>query len=245
MMIFALLFTCSAQLSVGTNVNMDVIGVEQESSGLSLCSTNVEPYSSRYDCHEYNVTTADGFRLGVQRINSRSLSSASEPKGPVFLNHGLLSSGQTWVVNPPDESDVSPAFVLADKGYDVWIGNGRTTSFSHGHEYLTEKDEAYWNWSLDELADFDLPSMLHLVTNITNKKINYIGHSQGAQSALAGLIEGDLIDIMDKVALLAPVAYVSHIHTPPIVAAVVLHLDRENGTENYRSCMLCSKIEVY
>lgn len=191
------------------------------------------------------VTTADGFRLGVQRINSRSLSSASEPKGPVFLNHGLLSSGQTWVVNPPDESDVSPAFVLADKGYDVWIGNGRTTSFSHGHEYLTEKDEAYWNWSLDELADFDLPSMLHLVTNITNKKINYIGHSEGAQSALAGLIEGDLIDIMDKVALLAPVAYVSHIQMPPIVAAVVLHLDKENGTESYRSCMLCSKIEVY
>lgn len=31
---------------------------------------------------------------------------------------------------------------------------------------------------------------------------------------------------MDKVALLAPIAYVSHAYTPIGVAAVVLHLDK-------------------
>nr|AJP06315.1 LIP1 [Pinus tabuliformis] len=188
-----------------------------------LCSTFVEPYYSKYDCHEYSTVTPDGFRLGLQRINSRS---DSGQKGPLLLNHGVLNGGDAWVLNSPDEFDVSPAFVLADAGYDVWIGNARTTRYSYGHEKLTEEDEAYWDWSFDELAAFDLPSMMYLVHNVTNKKIHYIGHSQGTQSALAALSEGKLIDIVNKVALLAPVAYDSHIWTPLLAGAAVLHLDQ-------------------
>jgi hypothetical protein len=35
--------------------------------------------------------TADDFRLGVHRINLRTFPSGSDLKGPVFLNHGVLS----------------------------------------------------------------------------------------------------------------------------------------------------------
>ncbi|GLJ43821.1 hypothetical protein SUGI_0912390 [Cryptomeria japonica] len=182
-----------------------------------LCSIFVQPYS-KYNCHEYSIGTSDGFKLGVQRLNIPSFS-----KGPVLLNHGVLSGGDSWILNPPGES---PAFILADAGYDVWIGNARTTSFSYGHEYLTENDKAYWDWSVDELAAIDLPTMVYLVNNITKRNMHFIGFSQGTQAALAAFSEGSIGDKVEKVALLAPVAYVSHAYTPIGVAAAVLHLDK-------------------
>lgn len=37
------------------------------------------------------------------------------------------------------------AFVLADAGYDVWLGNYRGTLYSEGHINLTVKDPKYWD----------------------------------------------------------------------------------------------------
>lgn len=38
----------------------------------------------------------------------------------VLLQHGLLESSYTWVVNGPE---LSLAFRLVDAGFDVWMGN--------------------------------------------------------------------------------------------------------------------------
>lgn len=233
-MIFGLLFC------IGFNSNTFFVRGAQEPG--RFCATLVQPYYSKYGCQEYKTTTVDGFRLGVQRIYSRAFPSKSNRNSPIFFNHGILTSGISWVVNPPDQADVSPAFVLADAGYDVWIGNARTTSYSYGHEYLTELDKAYWDWSLDELAAFDLPSMMYLVHNITNRKVHLIGHSQGAQCALAALSEGLLVDIVDKVALLAPVAYDSHILSPIAVAGNVLNVGQL--LEDFRIYAFSSKTPI-
>ena len=39
----------------------------------------------------------------------------------VFMQHGLFSAANDWIGN----FENSPAFLLADKGYDVWLGNNR------------------------------------------------------------------------------------------------------------------------
>ena len=54
-----------------------------------------------------------------------------------ILNKILLQGGDVWVLNGPSEA---LGFILADAGYDVWIGNTRTTRFSFGHSSYQKND---------------------------------------------------------------------------------------------------------
>ncbi|KAH7387714.1 hypothetical protein KP509_16G037700 [Ceratopteris richardii] len=98
-----------------------------------LCASLVTP-RGHYSCKEFVVPTNDGFLLGIQRISSDKVLSTN---GSVFLMHGLLVGGDIWVLNEPSEG---LGFILADAGYDVWIGNTRTTRFSFGHSSFKRSD---------------------------------------------------------------------------------------------------------
>jgi hypothetical protein len=41
---------------------------------------------------------------------------------------------------------LSTAFQLADKGYDVWLGNLRGSTYSNLHESLNVDMPEYWNF---------------------------------------------------------------------------------------------------
>jgi lysosomal acid lipase/cholesteryl ester hydrolase len=46
--------------------------------------------------------------------------------------------------------------VLADEGYDVWIGNNRGTEYSQGHTSLDaagETAEEYWDFTWAEMSE--------------------------------------------------------------------------------------------
>ena len=73
------------------------------------------------------------------------------------------------------------------KGYDVWLGNVRGNTYSLRHEKYNVKSSAFWNFSFDEMAKFDLPSMLMYVLNVTKEEqLYYVGHSQGTMIIFAG-----------------------------------------------------------
>ena len=101
------------------------------------------------------------------------------PRGApaVLLQHGLMDTADAWIMDHPDES---PAFVLAREGYDVWLGNNRGNRYSRKHETMSPTDEAFWDFSWQEMADHDLPALINFVLDQTSlSKISYIGHSQG------------------------------------------------------------------
>lgn len=191
------------------------------SDGNGLCSAILHPWG--YPCQEYTVTTDDGFILGVQRIpygrNKRPMISGP----PVFLQHGLFQGGDTWFENTPEQS---LGFILADAGFDVWVGNVRGTRWSHGHVSLSRGAKEFWDWSWDELAGNDLPAMLELVYNVTKSQIYYVGHSQGTIMAFAAFTEPRVMKMIGAAALLSPIAFLSNITSPFARAAVNMHLDQ-------------------
>ncbi|XP_057313671.1 gastric triacylglycerol lipase-like isoform X2 [Hydractinia symbiolongicarpus] len=161
-----------------------------------------------YPCEVHEVITADGYVLIMQRILPGLKHNF---KGQtVFLQHGLLDSAATWIMNTPDKS---LAFILADAGYDVWLGNSRGNTYSKKHLKYTTKDKQFWEFSFDEMAKYDLPASIYYVLNVTGaQQIYYVGHSQGTT---IGFIEfGRNVNLARRIKTffsLAPVTTVGHI----------------------------------
>ncbi|PWA76641.1 gastric triacylglycerol lipase [Artemisia annua] len=174
-----------------------------------ICSSMVQPRG--YTCEEHKVTTKDGYILSLQRIPLGRAGGRKGSRVPVLLQHGLLMDGITWLLSPPDQS---LALVLADNDFDVWIVSSRGTKYSRGHVSLKPEDEAYWDWSWDELSAYDLPATFQYVQSQTGQKLHYVGHSLGTLTAMAAFSKGKLVSMLRSAALLSPVAYVGQITSP-------------------------------
>ncbi|XP_038886840.1 triacylglycerol lipase 1 isoform X2 [Benincasa hispida] len=186
----------------------------------SLCSQLVHP--AGYPCAEHTIQTKDGFLLGLQRVSSRDGDLEKRKGPPILLLHGLFMGGDGWFLNSAKQS---LGFILADNGFDVWIGNVRGTRWSHGHTSLSEDDKEFWNWSWEELALYDLAAMINYINSLTDRKIYVVGHSQGTIMSFAALTQPDIAKKVEAAALLSPISYLEHITAPLVRLMVDTHLD--------------------
>ena len=60
--------------------------------------------------------------------------------------HGLLGSSDSFIIN---DENKALAFVLANRGYDVWLGNNRGNKHSKRHIKYSTKDAAFWDFTLE------------------------------------------------------------------------------------------------
>ncbi|XP_067129246.1 gastric triacylglycerol lipase-like [Centruroides vittatus] len=180
------------------------------------CYRNVSQLisSKGYPVEEYWVLTEDGYILGVQRIpyGTSKLGRTAKDRPVVFLQHGLLASSADWVMNFPDQS---LGFILADAGYDVWLGNQRGNTYSRRHVKYSPRDRLFWEFSIDEYAAYDIPAMVEFALNVTGKpQLYYVGHSEGTTVAFALLSDRPKYDKIKAVMALGPVATVGYITSP-------------------------------
>ncbi|XP_042860066.1 gastric triacylglycerol lipase-like [Penaeus japonicus] len=131
----------------------------------------------------------------------------------VFLQHGLMGSSDNWNTNTEEDS---LAYLLSNAGYDVWMGNFRGNIYSRGHASMTHNDPDFWRFSYDEMARYDLPSMLDYVANQTSaEKLHYIGHSMGTTVFFALMSSRpEYQSRIRSMVALAPVATVRSITSP-------------------------------
>ncbi|XP_020279760.1 lipase 3-like [Pseudomyrmex gracilis] len=130
-----------------------------------------------YNGETHNTITSDGYVLGLDRITGRVNSNSSQIQKPVaLLMHGILCNSICWLF----PGGKSLAFILADAGYDVWLGNARGTKYSREHVQYSSNEKDYWNFSWHEIGTQDLPAMIDYVLETTGReKLFYLGHSQG------------------------------------------------------------------
>jgi len=168
-----------------------------------------------YPAETHEVITDDGYILSLHRIPfGRNETVEREDSGsrPVFLvQHALLSSSADWVVNLPNQS---LGFMLADNGYDVWLGNVRGNSYSKKHVTLDVKSKKFWDYSVDEHSKLDLPAMIsYILQHTNNTQLYYAGYSQGSMMAFAGLSENtQLQSKIKKFFALAPVSRITDVN---------------------------------
>lgn len=165
-----------------------------------------------YNIEEYKVTTEDGYILTLHRLSSKK---TAKNNIAVFLMHGISDSSDTWMLSGPNSA---LAYELADKGYDVWMGNARGNKYSMTHTKLDSKSSEFWKFSWHEIGIYDLPVMIDYVLKTTgNKGIYYAGHSQGTTVLYVLLaLKPEYNAKVHMMFALAPITSIKHAKSPVV-----------------------------
>lgn len=146
-----------------------------------------------YIAREHVVTTKDGYLLVIHKIenpnnNSHNDNQQDNNNKIIYFHHGLLTSSELFVLGSTKEKTLP--YLLADLGYQVWLGNNRGNKYSRKHLKLSASDPNFWDFSLDEFSYFDIPDTINYIKtfyNDPNCKVTYIGFSQGCSQLFASL----------------------------------------------------------
>jgi len=193
-------------------------GPANKDCGDSLFSDMVTPLG--YPFSSYTTTTDDGYVLKLFRIQAKN-TKITTGKPVVFLQHGVLDSADDWVVNT---EPYSLGFVLANQGYDVWLGNSRGNKYSKLNNHISPLRREFWDYSFQEMGQYDVKANIQFILAFTGQaKLTYVGHSQGTSQMFAALGDPATAPFVNskvkKFIALAPIVYMTHI-TSKLLRAV-------------------------
>uniref|UniRef100_A0A8D0HK81 Partial AB-hydrolase lipase domain-containing protein n=1 Tax=Sphenodon punctatus TaxID=8508 RepID=A0A8D0HK81_SPHPU len=169
-----------------------------------------------YPSEEYFVETEDGYILAIYRIPyGRNNCGSTGPKTAVFLQHAVLGDATHWISNL---SNNSLGFILADAGYDVWLGNSRGNTWSTKHKTTDPQEQKFWEFSFDEMGKYDLPAAVYFILNKTEQEqMYYVAHSEGTATGFVALsTRTELAQKIKMFFALAPVATITFAQTPMV-----------------------------
>ncbi|EEB09971.1 Gastric triacylglycerol lipase precursor, putative [Pediculus humanus corporis] len=165
-----------------------------------------------YPAEAHMIETEDGYLIEMHRIpHGKNKTMGDEgKKPPVFLQHGLFCSSEFFLLTVPNNS---LAFILADLGFDVWLGNVRGNIYSRANVKLKPDEYEFWDYTWHECGVYDISSQIDFVLQKTNeKKLIYVGHSMGTTMYFVLMSEKPEYNKKIQVAqLMAPIAYMKNI----------------------------------
>ena len=177
--------------------------------------------SNDYECEVHKVLTEDGYQLTLHRIppvakefSNRTLAFGGG-RGAFVLMHGLIGSASDFILPGRDKALAS---LLHEQGYDVWLPNARGTTHSKRHLDMDSSMPSFWNFTWHEMGYYDLPAVVDYVMNATGvEKVHYVAHSQGSTVFFVLLSERpEYNERFATVSLLAPVAFLGNLKSPPM-----------------------------
>lgn len=156
------------------------------SHGISVpadaCKTIPEILSNHgYLSERYNVTTEDGYKLGLFHILGKPGELLQADRPPLMLQHGISSSGEAFL----GIGDNSPALFFHQQGFDVWLPNNRGGKYSRGHIDPEITEARYWDFSFEEIGRYDTKAFVEYIYQKTGKKVLYLGFSRGFMQLMA------------------------------------------------------------
>jgi lysosomal acid lipase/cholesteryl ester hydrolase len=167
-----------------------------------------------YPVEQYDVTSEDGYISYIFRIpRGRNETTNQQNKPVVFMQHGLECDCTNWITNLPSES---AAFVFADNGFDVWLGNARGNTYGLRHLTMSYKNTDFWQFTWDEMAKYDIPAQVNAVLSMTNQtQLYYMGHSEGTLVGFAQFSQDkEFAKKIKQFYALGPVSTVKHVKGP-------------------------------
>jgi len=184
-------------------------------------------HSVGYHLEEHFVQTEDGYLLGLFRLKRSGQPDKTGGK-VALLMHGLLDSAVVYLNNGVERS---LGYLLVEQGYDVWLGNNRGNTWSKRHVNLKVDSNEFWDFTFDEMAEFDVPALVdHVLEHTKMTSLTYIGHSQGSTQLVAALSTEKgrtrLASKINKFIGLAPAIYVNHMSSLLMKAMATLDLDQ-------------------
>ncbi|XP_043071010.1 lipase 3 [Drosophila grimshawi] len=182
-----------------------------------------------YPSEHHHIVTEDGYIVGVFRIPySHKLQNQNEYRPIVLIQHGLLSCSDILILCGPDDG---LPFLLADAGFDVWLGNGRGNAYSRNHTSRSTLHPYFWKFSWHEIGYYDIAAMIDyaLETNGQGQKsIHYVGHSQGTTVFFALMSSRPEYNEKIKTAhMFAPIAIMTNMRNK-LVRSVGPYLGHQN-----------------
>lgn len=162
--------------------------------------------SDGYDGESHEVETEDGYLLKVHRVLPQGQTNL---KLPVLLMHGLFATSADYLLTGVK---TSLAYLLADNGYDVWMGNARGNKYSTKHKTFSTESGEFWNFGWHEIGFYDLPATIDHLLNVSKaSKVFCVGHSQGSTSLLVLLSTRPKFNQkIIEAHLMAPAAYMKN-----------------------------------
>lgn len=152
------------------------------------------------------------------------------------------------------------AITLAEKGYDVWMGNSRGTRYSRDHVNLDPRSAEFWDYrytlklyytlmyvtltdslkwldSWDEMGKYDVPATINYVLRMTGRsKLSYLGYSLGSTTYFIAMItHPELNSKVDMMVCLFIFIILFVIHYSVIVG-MMFHFQRQIAIAPFASC---------